>query len=167
MRELAPLSVADFDRAPLLVVTTHAIAASPEQVFDELADPSRWLAPVRRSVWHTSATGGVGAQREVDVVGFGWFREVMLVWDRPHRVTFTMIATTSRLVSQLGEDMQLERDGDGTRVTWRVAGRPTALARPLAPVLRGAVRGLTILGRRGLARRLHGEDGVYRRAIWR
>lgn len=153
MRDLTPLTLADFDTAPVRFATTHAFPASPDAVFEELTDPSRWLPIVRRSVWYSSATGGVGAERQVDIVAYGTFRERMLVWEPGRRMTFTMTATTSPLVAQLGEDFILERDGDGTRLTWRVAARATALGRPLAPLLRATLRLNAVLGERGLRKR--------------
>ena len=45
----------------------HSLDADPLAVFAELRDPSLWFPLMRRSVWHTGATSGVGAEREVDI----------------------------------------------------------------------------------------------------
>jgi len=154
MRSMTPMTLADFDTAPVRISRTMRLRATSEAAFDELGgDPSLWLSTVRRSVWHSGATGGVDAEREVDVVGFGTFREQMITWERPHRLAFTMIATTSPLLAQMGEDWLLEPDGDGVAVTWRIAARATALGRPFTPVLRASAWGMFAMAKAGLAKR--------------
>jgi hypothetical protein len=157
------MTLADFETAPVRVSRSMQLAATPAAIFDELGhDPSLWLGTIRRSVWRTGATGGVGAQREVDVVGFGRFRELMIAWERPHRIAFTMIASTSRLVAQLAEDWFVEPDAEGARVTWRIAARTSALGRPLTPVLRASVLAMFYLARSGLAKRTAWSAGRVR-----
>lgn len=161
MRSLAPLSLeqmndaetADFGGAPLAVTATTVLDAEPAAVFEELRDPSLWFPLMRRSVWHTGATSGVGAEREVDIRLFGRFRERMLAWQPGERVAFTMIATTSPLVAQMAEDWRLQPHGDGTQLTWTVVAVPSALARPTRPAMRALLRAMFAVSRPGLARR--------------
>jgi hypothetical protein len=158
MRELTPFTLAEYDTASFRFSASTVLRATPEAVFAELGDPSLWFAMLRRSVWRSGATGGLGALREVDVIGFGSFRERMIAWDEPRAdgrgvVAFTMIATTSPLVDQMAEDMRLERAAGGTRFSWRVAATPSTLGRSIRPLLHVILRGLFVASMRGLARR--------------
>ena len=128
-------------------------------MFEELRDPSLWFPLMRRSVWHTGATSGVGAERLIDHPILGRFRERMLVWDAGHRMTFTMLATNSPFVARALEDWQLRADGDGTVADWLVAGYPTRAGRLAAPALRASLRVLFA----GAARRLGRRAATYPR----
>jgi hypothetical protein len=136
MRTLTPLALAELDTAPLRIVTSAHIAGTAHAVFIELGDPSKWLPMTKRSVWMSAETGGLGAQREVVVRGFGAFRERMIAWDEDRRVAFTMTATTSPLVHQMGEDFRITPEGDGVRLDWAMCARPTLLGRALEPATR-------------------------------
>jgi hypothetical protein len=140
MRSMPPLALHELAEQPFLFTATAKLDADPLAVFTELGDPSLWFPLMRRSVWKTGATSGVGAEREVDVATFGKFRERMLAWDRGERVAFTMISSTSPLVAQMAEDWRIHRDGGTTRLEWTVAARPTLVGRAITPALRAVLR---------------------------
>jgi len=140
MRSMTSLAVDEFDEQPFRFTATAKLDADPLAVFAELGDPSLWFPLMRRSVWKTGATSGVGAEREVHMRSFGVFRERMLAWDRGERVAFTMLATTSPLIDRMGEDWQLSRDGIYTRIDWIVAAKPTLIGRAATLPLRGILR---------------------------
>jgi hypothetical protein len=155
MRKVTPLSLDDFETQPFRISGTAQLDADPLAVFAELGDMSLWFPLMRRSVWKTGATSGVGAEREVDVMTFGRFRERMLAWDageRPRvtdrpdptaesgRVAFTMTGTTSPLMNRMAEDWRVSREDIYTRLDWIVVGTPTLLGRAATPALRGILR---------------------------
>jgi hypothetical protein len=143
MREmtcLQALALDQFDEQPFRFTATAKLDADPLAVFAELGDMSLWFPMMRRSVWRTGATSGVDAQREVDIIGFGKFRERMLAWDRGERVAFTMTATTSRLVDAMGEDWRVSREDIFTRLDWIVVAKPSLIGRAATVPLRGILR---------------------------
>ena len=79
MRRMDPMTLADAAAAPFRFSAAVLLDADIHAVFEELRDPSLWFPMMRRSVWHTGATSGVGAERIVDITGFGRFHERMLV----------------------------------------------------------------------------------------
>lgn len=137
---MPPVALDDYEELPFRFTATAKLDADPLAVFAELGDPSLWFPLMRRSVWKTGATSGVGAEREVDVATFGVFRERMLAWDRGERVAFTMTATTSPLVAQMAEDWRLTREDIYTRLEWTVVARPTLVGRAVTPALRAILR---------------------------
>jgi carbon monoxide dehydrogenase subunit G len=139
MRALTPLALHDFDDAPFRVVKSFHIDGSPAAVFAELGDPSKWFPLMKRCVWITAETGGVGAERDVTVTTFGTFRGRMLAWEPERRVAFTFVATTSPLVGQLGEDFRLSSEDGGTRLDWTMAGRTSKVGWVTQPILRGVL----------------------------
>ncbi|HEY5925856.1 MAG TPA: SRPBCC family protein [Kofleriaceae bacterium] len=140
MRTMTPVALADFDEQPFRFTATAKLDADPVSVFAELGDPSLWFPLMRRSVWKTGATSGVGAEREVDVLSFGKFRERMLAWDQGARVAFTMISTTSPLVDAMAEDWLVSREDIFTRLDWIVVARPTRIGRLATVPLRAILR---------------------------
>ena len=140
MRSMTPLSLDDFAQQPFHFTATAKLDADPLAVFAELSDMSLWFPLMRRSVWKTGATSGVGAEREVDVRTFGKFRERMLAWDKGERVAFTMIGTTSPLVDAMAEDWILSRDDIYTRLDWIVVAKPSRIGRAVTPALRAILR---------------------------
>jgi hypothetical protein len=140
MRSMTPLSLDDFAQQPFYFTATAKLDADPLAVFAELSDMSLWFPLMRRSVWKTGATSGVGAEREVDVRTFGKFRERMLAWDKGERVAFTMIGTTSPLVDAMAEDWILSRDDIYTRLDWIVVAKPSRIGRAITPALRAILR---------------------------
>src|SRR6266536_3215195 len=110
MRSMPPLALDDFDGQRFRLTATAKLDADPIAVFAELGDMSLWFPLMRRSVWKTGATSGVGAEREVEIRAFGKFRERMLAWDIGSRVAFTIIGTTSPLVAQMGEEWRVARE---------------------------------------------------------
>ena len=70
----------------------RTIAASPERVFDWLADPASLTAAplVFKAVWAKGAKPGAGALREVTGVGM-WFREEITAYDAPHSYSYLIV----------------------------------------------------------------------------
>jgi hypothetical protein len=159
MRDMVPMTLEDAAAAPFRVTVTTQLDADPHAVFAELGDPSLWFPMMRRSVWRTGATSGVGAEREVEVLGFGKFRERMLVWEPGVRVAFTMIATTSPLIARMTEDWRISRVDGRTRLESIVTAYPTTLGRIAQPV----VKRLTATMFAGAARALGKRASQYPR----
>jgi hypothetical protein len=140
MRSMTPLALDDFEQQPFRFTATAKLDADPLAVFAELSDMSLWFPLMRRSVWKTGATSGVGAEREVDIRTFGKFRERMLAWDVGARIAFTMIGTTSPLVDAMAEDWRVSREDIYTRLDWTVVARPSRIGRTITPALRAILR---------------------------
>jgi Polyketide cyclase / dehydrase and lipid transport len=153
MRDMVPMTLDDAAAAPIRVGGRCHFQADPHAVFEELRDPSLWFPLMRRSVWRTGATSGVGAEREIAHPVLGRFRERMLVWDPGERMTFTMLATNSPFIARSLEDWQLRGEAGGTVAEWLVAGYPTKAGRFAAPALRATVRLLFAGAARTLGRR--------------
>jgi hypothetical protein len=153
MRDMVPMTLDDAAAAPFRVTVVTLLDAEPHAVFAELGDPSLWFPLMRRSVWRTGATSGVGAEREVEVTGFGRFRERMLVWEPGVRVAFTMIATTSPLVARMSEDWRISRVDGQTRLESAVSAYPTTLGKIAQPVIRRVTATLFAGAARSLGKR--------------
>ena len=104
-------------------------AAPPDVVFELLADATTWQdwagLTVPRSRWEREgvpAPGGVGAVRRLGRGPFGASEEI-LAYDPPHRLSYTVLSGLP--VRRYRADVELEPDGDGTRIRWRAAFEPT------------------------------------------
>jgi uncharacterized protein YndB with AHSA1/START domain len=98
----------------------RTIAASPEQVFDWLADPgSLAAAPLVLNVrWAQGVSGpAVGALREVRGVGT-WFREEITAFDRPRSYSYLIVRSFPPFNHE-GGTLTFTPSADGTHVDWR------------------------------------------------
>ena len=122
-----------------LVVATSR--ATPEQVFDLLADAPRWRewagSSIQESTWVSGATGGIGAVRKLGRKPI-YTLETITELERPHRMSYTVDGLPVR---DYRCTVELAPGGDGTEIRW--SGRFTAprlLAGPLRALLSHTVR---------------------------
>ena len=122
-----------------LVVT--ASPATPEQVFDLLADAPRWRewagSSIRESAWVSGPTDGVGAVRRLGRRPL-YTLETITEYERPHRMSYTVAGLPVR---DYHCTIELVPVGDGSEIRW--SGRfaaPRLLARPLRALLLRTVR---------------------------
>lgn len=102
----------------------RTIAASPDRVFDWLADPDSLTAAalVLRAAYTKSAPGpGKGAVRQV--VGLGtWFREEITAYDPPRAYSYHIVSSIPPFEHQGGTltftPATSTSSGDGTHVEW-------------------------------------------------
>jgi uncharacterized protein YndB with AHSA1/START domain len=97
----------------------RTIAASPERVFDWLADPTNLAASplVLKAGWAKgSSEPGVGAVREVTGVGV-WFREEITAYDAPRSYSY-LIVRSFPASNHEGGTLTFTPSGDGTHVDW-------------------------------------------------
>ena len=150
------MTLSDIDTAPFQLRLSQELSVSPEAVFAELADPQRWIAwfpLMHQARWVSSLTHAVGAEREVSLYALGRFHERMLAWEPGGRLTFTMLASTSPLASQMTEDHRLTRTPGGcTRFDYCAAIVPTALGKLAAPALRLTLQQLVTRAGKNLER---------------
>jgi uncharacterized protein YndB with AHSA1/START domain len=143
MRSVPACDLPWIERAPALVQLTTHLAAPPERVFAAFADAAgwtRWFPTMTEAAWLDDSGGGLGKEREVALRGLGRFRERFIAWEAPHRFAFTIIATTSPMIAQLGEDYRLTADGSGTRFDWTMGSQPRGLGKLATPLLRPMLR---------------------------
>lgn len=97
----------------------RTIAASPEQVFDWLADPgSLKAAPLvlKADFEKGSHAPGEGAVRQV--IGAGtWFREEITAYDRPRSYSYLIVRSFPPFNHE-GGTLTFTPSGDGTHVDW-------------------------------------------------
>ena len=97
----------------------RTIAASPERVFDWLADPANLTASplVLKAGWAKGSSGpGVGALREVAGVGV-WFREEITAYDAPRSYSYLILRSFPPSDHE-GGTLTFTPSGDGTHVDW-------------------------------------------------
>jgi uncharacterized protein YndB with AHSA1/START domain len=125
----------------------RTIAASPERVFEWLADPASLTAPrlVLKAGWAKGSAGpGVGAVREVLGVGT-WFREEITAYDPPRSYSY-LILRSFPLLDHEGGTLTFTPSGEGTHVDWvttytvpaRAGGK--VVERAGSPLLRSTFR---------------------------
>ena len=149
---------ADFaGHAPVRIVTEQELSATPEDVFDTLADaPSwmQWFPGMRHASWITPPPHDVGAQRRVDVSGLR-VTEEFVAWERPHRWGFTFRSVNIPFTRAGVELAELSPTAaGGTHVRYTMALDPPVAVRALAPLLAPAIRRSLRQGLRGLDRYL-------------
>jgi uncharacterized protein YndB with AHSA1/START domain len=142
--------------APVRIVVTRVMPVAPERVFDAIADADSWTAwfpGMRRCTWLTPPPHRIGSQRRV-VVGPLRVDERFVVWDRPHRWGFTFTGSNLPLARAGVEVVDLEPEGDGTRVTYTMALDPPGLMRPGVRLSKPVITRTLGAGLRGLERYL-------------
>ena len=97
----------------------RTIAASPERVFNWLADPANLTASpsVLKAGWAKGSSGpGVGALREVTGVGV-WLREEITAYDAPRSYSYRIVRSFPPF-DDAGGTLTFTPSGDGTHVDW-------------------------------------------------
>jgi uncharacterized protein YndB with AHSA1/START domain len=97
----------------------RTIAASPERVFDWLADPANLTAAplFLKAGWAKGSSGpGVGALREVTGVGMR-FREEITAYDAPRSYSYLVVRSFPASEHE-GGTLTVTPSGDGTHVDW-------------------------------------------------
>lgn len=153
MATTRPETLEFLDLAPMRAVATAEIGATPEAVFDALADAGswpQWFPDMTTCRWLTPAPHGVDSQREVRV-GPLHVVERFIVWARPSRWGFTFTSASPPIARAGVELVELEPVGtDRTKVTYTMAldpPGPAALvsgvaARTMEATLSDALAGL-------------------------
>ena len=137
----------------------RTIAASPERVFDWLADPAGLRAAplVLRAGWAKGSSGpAVGALREV--IGAGtWFREEITAYDRPRSYSYLIVRSIPPFNHE-GGTLTFTPSGDGTHVDWVTTYTHPAYVggRPMEAVTRRLLRSSFLAVLAGCAKALEG-----------
>lgn len=145
------------ETAPYSIRNEAILTATPEVVFDVLADPTawpRWFDDILEVHWTTDPPHGVGSGRQVKLKQMT-VRERFLAFERGRRFCFTVEAITLPLVKGLIEDYQLEPfDEAKSRLVWTVYYRPRTLLRPIQGLIRPIFERMFTKAARSLARYL-------------
>lgn len=125
------------ERALVRLSFSRLLPATPERVFDVLADHegwTRWFVDFKRAVVTSPEREGVGMRRRVQV-GPMAFEERFLAWERGRRFAFTMLDTKLPIVSAIVEDWRLAPVEGGTQVVYAVGIDLPGWVRPLKGLL--------------------------------
>lgn len=123
MRERQPEWIVE---APIRTEARRTIAASPDAVWEVIADHERWPQwfPALRSVTVTGEAAGVGGRRRVTIPGIR-FDEVFTAWEPGRLFAFTVVATRPPLLAAMAESLTLSEAADGsTTVVYRQGFEP-------------------------------------------
>ncbi len=110
------------DQAPIQMHHELHLAASPDRVFDVLADSPawpEWFKGMRRVRIDGPATG-VGALRTV-WVGPNRVQEHFTVWEPAHRITLHIVESNAPGLRVMAEDYRISPETDGSRLSVTIA----------------------------------------------
>ena len=100
----------------------RTIAASPERVFDWLADPANLTAaPVILKVRGVKGSSGPGEGALREAIGLGgWFREEITACDRPSAYSYRVVRSIPPFDHE-GGTLTFTPSADGTHVDWQTS----------------------------------------------
>ena len=160
MRPCQAVELDFIERAPLQFSNVIELNATPDVVFDVLADIDswpKWFEGMTSSAWLTPAPYGQGSQRQVTLLGLVKVDETFLVWQPGKRFCFRFEQQNALLAKAGIEDVQLKAlDNNRCRLTYSVyleLPKPmSALSFALKPVLGMIFK----RGAQGLAKHMNG-----------
>lgn len=126
-------------RAPSSFHFEAVLDATPESVFDILADVDQWkewFDEFEGAEWISPQQGGVGSRRAIymDILNA---REEFLAWEPGARFAFCLTEATLPLADRLVEDYQMAPLAGGRcEFTWDIYYDPRWFLRPLNPIVR-------------------------------
>jgi len=154
MRATRPETPDFVERAPTRISAQQVVGATPEKVFEALADaPSwtQWWPGLTEARWTSAEHGGEGSTRRVKVRGLE-VEERFVVWDPPRVWSFTFLAARPGFADAGVERAEIEAlDDDRSRVRYTMAVELRGAARLLERVLKRRVQ-------RGIEEGLAGLD---------
>jgi hypothetical protein len=124
-----------FAAAPQRLEHTFHIPRPAADVWAELVSdqPLHWCR-IARGHWTSPRPFGVGATKNITLLGLLTVKERYFLWEEGVRKAFYVSDASLPLFSAVAEDYVVESRGDAaSTLTWRVAIKPSALGAPGAP----------------------------------
>jgi hypothetical protein len=155
-RDLAPVDIDFFEKAPFRFVSTEVVHRPADVLFEAIAaNPgawSRWFPGFSAGRYLSSPPHGPGSRREVTMAGLR-YQDIILAWEPPHRWAFYVSRAPLPLARRLAEDYRISSHGPYSLVQWTLAIDPPPLlgqllraGRPLIHALfRRAMTNLSVL----------------------
>ena len=132
------------DQAPVRLVNTVEIAATPDQIWSALEDASawpRWAGVITNVEWTSPQPYRVGTTRTVTMVGRMVGYEEFIVWEPYRRMGFRFNEATTNGVRAFAERYNIDPiSPTHTRVTWVMAMAPTGISKLIVPVTKMPMR---------------------------
>lgn len=132
------------DTAPVRLVNTVEVDATPEEIWAALEDAAawpRWASVITNVEWTSPRPFGIGTTRTVTMRGGVVGYEEFISWQPHSRLGFRFNEATTSGVRAFAERYTLEPQGDGrTRVTWVMAMAPRGASKAIVPLTRFAMR---------------------------
>lgn len=132
------------DHAPVRLVTSTAVAATPAEIWGALEDESawpRWTGVITNVEWTSPRPFGAGTTRTVTMRGGLLAEEEFVAWEPHRRMGFRFVAASTKGVRAFAERYTLDPVADGrTRVTWVMAMAPAGFSKIVVPVIGPAMR---------------------------
>lgn len=145
MQKLREETLAFVDTAPLRISESALVRESPARVFGAFAEQAAWptwFPLMRRCAWVDPKETGLGATREVFLVGLGTFREKFIAWEAERRFAFTITESSSPFAHAVCEDFRFQpaEDGRYTHIDWTLAADPRLFGRVTRPIVEFTMR---------------------------
>lgn len=157
MKPITRRSLDWIDQAPVSVTRSRRIAATPDRIWEAIADHEgwvEWFGPITK-VEVLDRGEGVGGGRRVHIKSVA-VDEEFLVWEPGSRFAFTLTHANKSGIRSMVEDVQLTPVGDSaTTVSYTQALDPIG-AKVTAPVLRRLLPKTLDKGLAGLATHVGG-----------
>lgn len=132
------------DSAPVRLVNSVDVNATPEQIWAALEDASawpRWATVITKVEWTSPQPFGIGTTRTVTMRGRMVADEEFITWQRPNRLGFRFNEASMDGVRAFAERYTLEpRPGGGTHVVWVMAMAPKGVSKLIVPLTRLPMR---------------------------
>ena len=132
------------DSAPVRLVNTVDVDATPDQIWTALEDASawpRWATVITEVAWTSPQPFGVGTTRTVTMRGGMVGDEEFISWDPHRRMSFRFNEASMDGVRAFAERYTLEPlPGGGTRLVWVMAMAPKGVSKVIVPITRIPMR---------------------------
>jgi carbon monoxide dehydrogenase subunit G len=132
------------DEAPIRLVNSVDIEATPEQIWAALEDASawpRWATVIKNVEWTSPQPFRVGTTRTVTMVGKMIGFEEFIAWEPYRRMAFRFNEATMDGVSAFAERYTIDPvTPTRTHVTWVMAMAPKGVSKLIVPVTRLPMR---------------------------
>jgi carbon monoxide dehydrogenase subunit G len=139
-----PVDDSFVDTAPVRLVNTVTVRASPEQIWAALEDASawpRWATVIKNVEWTSPKPFGIGTTRTVTMTGKMTGFEEFIAWDPYRRMGFRFNEASMNGVSAFAERYTLEPvSPETTQVTWVMAMAPKGISKAIVPLTQWPMR---------------------------